>query len=77
MFIKNLKYTFVYIANTDKDCELVLDRPVLSTRKTAYDKQNCNYLDYNQNLVIIPLGAQCQDGPTDRPSIAKYLWLWN
>jgi len=41
------------------------DRPVLSTGRTAHDKQNRIRLDYNQNLVMSPRGAGSQDGLTD------------
>jgi len=51
----------VYIANTDKDCYLLHDRPVLSSGRTPHHKQNRNYLDYSQNLVMNPKGAQRQD----------------
>jgi len=30
MFRKNSKCAYVYIANTDKDCDLLYDRPALS-----------------------------------------------
>jgi hypothetical protein len=50
---------------TDKDCDLLQDRPILSTDRTPHDKQNCNCPDYNQNLAMIPIAAQCQDGLID------------
>jgi len=53
------------LLNTDKDCDLLQDRPVLSTGRTPHDKQNRSCLDYNQNLVISPRGAQRQDWLTD------------
>jgi hypothetical protein len=52
------KITFVYIVNTDKNCGLLYDRPVLLPGRKPYDKQNCNCLDYSQNLVMSPRGAQ-------------------
>jgi hypothetical protein len=53
----------VYISlNTDKDCDLLHDRPVLSAGRTPNDEQSLNCLDYNQNLVMSPRGAQRQDG---------------
>jgi hypothetical protein len=56
---------YVCIANTDKDCDLLHDRTFLSTGRTAHNKQIRNCLDYSQNLVRSPRGAQCQDGLTD------------
>jgi hypothetical protein len=38
MFIKNSKCTYVYIANTDKDCDLLCNRPILSTERMFHDK---------------------------------------
>jgi hypothetical protein len=36
---ENLKiYTYVYIANTDKNCDLLHDKPVLSSVRTPHDK---------------------------------------
>lgn len=64
MFIKKL-YMYVYIPNSDKGCDILQDRPILSTGKTTHDKQNCKYLNYNQNLAISPGGAQRQDCLTD------------
>jgi hypothetical protein len=57
---KKTKFKYVYIANTDKDCNLLDDRPVLSLGRMPHDKQNRNYLDYSQNP-----GTQRQDGLTD------------
>jgi len=42
----------VNIANTDKDCGLLYDRPILSTGTTPHDKQNRNSFDYSQNLIM-------------------------
>jgi len=42
----------VRIANTDKDCDLLWDIPVLSTGRTPHEKQNRNCIDYNENLVM-------------------------
>jgi hypothetical protein len=37
----------MYISlETDKDCDLLDDRPVLSTGRTTHEKQNGNCLDY-------------------------------
>jgi hypothetical protein len=47
------------------DCELLYDRSDLSTGRTPHDKQSRNCLDYSQNLVMSPGGAQCQDWLTD------------
>jgi len=56
----------MYISlGTDKDCDVLHDRPVLSTGRTPHDKQNRNCLDYNQNLVMSPGGARSQDGLSD------------
>jgi len=49
------------IVNRNKECDLLQDRPVLLTGRTPHDKQNRNYLDYSQNMVMSPRGAQCQD----------------
>jgi hypothetical protein len=48
---------YVYTANTDKDCDLLHDRPVLSMGRTPHDKQNCNCLDYSHHLAVSPEGA--------------------
>jgi hypothetical protein len=51
----------IYVSlDTDKDCDLLHVRPVLSTGRTPHDKQNRNFLDYIQNLVTSPGGAQPQ-----------------
>jgi hypothetical protein len=42
------------------------DRPVISSRRGSHDKQNRNCFNYNQNPIMSPRGAQCQDGRTDR-----------
>jgi len=60
MFIKNSECTYVYIANRDKDCDLLHDRPILLTGRMPHNKQNCNCSDYNQNLFMSSGGAQCQ-----------------
>jgi len=36
------------LLDTDKDYELLHDRPVLSSERTPHDKQNRNCLDHNQ-----------------------------
>jgi len=36
--------------------------------RTPHDKQNSNCLDYSQNQVMSPRGAQRQDEVTDRPT---------
>jgi len=43
--------------DTDKDCDLLQDRPVLSTRRMFHVKQNRKCLNYNQNLVTSPAGT--------------------
>jgi hypothetical protein len=55
------------VANTDKDCDLLHDRPVFPSGRTPHDKQNHNCLDCNQTLVMSPKEAQQQDGLTDWP----------
>lgn len=40
--------------DTDKDCDFVQDRPVLSTGRTPHDEQKRSWLDYNQNLAMSP-----------------------
>jgi len=42
----------MYINNTDKDCNLSQDRPVLPDGRTLHDTQYCNCLAYSQNLVM-------------------------
>jgi len=37
-----------YIANTDKDCDLSQDGPVLLSAKMPHDKENRDCLDYIQ-----------------------------
>jgi len=59
------KCTYVYIANTDKDCDLLQDRPILSSGRMLHDKHNCNWLDYSQILIMSPRGSQCQERPTN------------
>jgi len=51
--------------DTDNDCDLLHDRPVLPPGMTPRDKQNRNCLDHRRNLVMCPRGAQCQDWLTD------------
>jgi len=54
--LKEIKvYVCMYISlDTDKDCDLLHDRPVLSTGRTPHEKQNRNCLDYDQNPVMSP-----------------------
>jgi hypothetical protein len=54
-------YTYVYTAKTDKDYDLIHDRPIITDGRTSHDKQTHNCLDYSQNLVMSPRGAECQD----------------
>jgi hypothetical protein len=59
IFIKTTQNVHMYILlDTDKDFDLLHDRTILSTGRLPHNKQNCNCLDYNQNLVMIPGGAQ-------------------
>jgi len=44
--------------DTDMDCDLLHDRPVLSTGRTPHDKKK-------KKLVTSPRGAQRQDGRTE------------
>jgi hypothetical protein len=70
--LETFGYAFVYTSlDTDKDCNLLRDRPVLSAGRTLHDKQNCYCLEYNQNLIMSPRGAQRPDGLTDSQSVAK------
>jgi hypothetical protein len=62
---KYYKITQNVLTVTGKEYDLLQDRPVLSTGKTPHDKQNRNCLEYNQNLVMSPRGAQRQDRLTD------------
>jgi hypothetical protein len=54
--------THVYTPNTDKDYDLLQDRPILLSERAPHDKQTHNFLDYSQDLFKSPRGAQCQDG---------------
>jgi len=68
---KQLKGYICISLDTDKDCDLLHDRPVLSTGRTPCDKQNRNSLDYSQNLVTSPGGdltPRRTDRLTDRPT---------
>jgi hypothetical protein len=56
---------------TDKDCDLLPDRPVLSTGGTPHNKQIRSCLYQNHNLVMSPGRAQRQDELTHWPSVAK------
>jgi hypothetical protein len=57
---------YIYFINTDKDFDLLRGRPVLPSGRMPHDNTAC--LDYSQNLAMSPIGAQCQDGLTDRPT---------
>jgi hypothetical protein len=52
---KNVHFECVCVINTDKDCDLLQNRPALSSGRTSY----------SENLVMIPKGIQCQYGRTD------------
>jgi hypothetical protein len=52
----------IYMANTEKDCDMLQDRPFLQSGRTPHDRQN---------LVMNPRGVQCQDGLTDRPTVRQ------
>jgi len=54
MLKKHLK--MYILLHTDKNCDLLRERPVLSTGETPHDIQN-----YNRNMVTCPGGAQRQD----------------
>jgi len=54
--------TYVYVANRDRDCDLLHDRPV--REEAPRQNRNC-LLSYSQNLVMSPRGARCQDGLID------------
>jgi hypothetical protein len=48
---KKLKTVHTYISlDTDKECDLLHVRPVLSTGRTPHEEENLSCLDYNQNL---------------------------
>jgi hypothetical protein len=53
------------LLDTEKDCDLLHDRPILSTGRASHDKQNRNCLNYSQKWVTIPGGTQRQDGRTE------------
>jgi hypothetical protein len=58
---KETQNVHMYISpDTDTDCDLLHDRPVLWTGRSPRDKQNCNCLDYIQSLVTSPGGARRQ-----------------
>jgi hypothetical protein len=40
------------LLGTDKDCDLLQDKPVLSPGKKPHDKQNHNCLDNNRNVGL-------------------------
>jgi len=60
MLIKNNVRMYISL-DTDKDCGLLRDRPVLPTGRMPHDELNRNSLDYNQNLVMSSVGARSQD----------------
>jgi len=63
---KTCKIKGTYITNTDKDCDLLQERPILPSGKMPRDNNTASVLiNYSQNLVMSPRGAQCQDGRTD------------
>jgi hypothetical protein len=41
---KKTKCTYVCISNTDKDCDLLHDRPVLSSGRTPHDEKTAPVL---------------------------------
>jgi hypothetical protein len=47
---------YIYITNTDKDYDLLQDRPTLPSGKTPHDKLYRNCLEYSQNLVMSSRG---------------------
>jgi len=51
MMMKKKKSRHVYIANTDRDCGLLQDRPVLLSGRMPPDKQNRICPDYNHNVI--------------------------
>jgi hypothetical protein len=64
-----IQNVYRYISlDTDKDCDLVQGRPILSTGKMPHDKQNRNCPFYSQTLIMNPGGAskpRRTDGRTD------------
>jgi hypothetical protein len=66
-----------YTAWHRRDCDLLHDRPDLSTGRTHHDKQNRNRLNYNQYLVMNPGGAERHDRQTDRLTDWLTDWLTN
>jgi hypothetical protein len=75
-------YTLInkFHSNTDKDCDLLRERPALSTGRTPHDKQKCNCFDYSQNLIMSPRGPNAKmdlltDWTTDR-QLQSNSWLW-
>jgi len=67
------------LLDKDQDSELLHDRPVLSKGRMPHDKHNHNCLDYSQNVIFSPGGAQRQNGLTDRQLQSKsdYDYGWD
>jgi hypothetical protein len=71
----------MYISfDTDNNCDLLHDRPVLPPGMTPRDKQNRNCLDYSQSWSSVPEGLNVNtdwltdwltDCLADRLSVAK------
>jgi hypothetical protein len=51
------------LLDTDRDCDLLQDRPVLNRGHPMTKLQL--FFDYNQDLFMNPIGAWCQDWLTD------------
>jgi hypothetical protein len=54
------KCTYVYIANIDKDCDVLQERHVLLTGRMPHIKKKLHCLDYSQNLIRVPEGLSAK-----------------
>jgi len=63
----NIQSVLMYTSlDIDKDCDLLHDRPVLSTWKTPHDKQKQKLSSLqSKSAHESGAGARRQDGPTD------------
>jgi hypothetical protein len=62
---------YIYFTNTDKDCDLLQDRPVLPTGKTPHDKP-ATVLTKVKILLYVPEGLNAKtDWLTDWLTVAS------
>jgi len=79
---KESKCTYVYTANTDKDCDLLHDTTVFLIGRTSHDTQNASLLTTTKIWSRVPkrLSAVTDwltDWLTGWPSVAKRLRFWS